>query len=103
MLIRLKSKSKRKFGITKQIFIFDENIAGMKLIFDSAAFSKQVKQKRVIDEDLDMRSLAKKIKISAATISRCENGYMPDLDAYAKLCYWIGKSMNDFIKFKNGR
>lgn len=75
----------------------------MKLIFDGAAFSKQVKQKRVIDEDLDMRSLGKKLGISAATISRCENGWMPDIDAYARLCHWIGRPMNDFVKIKNGR
>jgi hypothetical protein len=75
----------------------------MKLIFDGESFSKQVKQKRVIDEDLDMRSLAKKIKVSAATISRCENGHMPDIKAYARLCFWIGRQMNDFIVIKNGR
>ena len=75
----------------------------MKLKFDSDSFSRSVKQKRLIDENLDMRSLAKKIKVSAATISRCERGSMPDLDAYAKLCFWIGRPMNDFITFKNGR
>lgn len=75
----------------------------MKLIFDGDSFSKQVKQKRVIDEDLDMRTLGKRLGISAATISRCENGNMPDIAAYARLCHWIGKPMNDFIRIKNGR
>lgn len=75
----------------------------MKLIFDGDSFSKQVKKKRVIDEDLDMRTLGKRLGISAATISRCENGWMPDIDAYARLCYWIGRPMNDFVKIKNGR
>lgn len=85
----------------KQIFTFDEIISLMKLIFDGTRFSRMVKQKRLIDEDTDMRTLAKKLDISAATISRCENGCMPDIKAYSILCHWIGRPMNDFIKVKS--
>lgn len=72
----------------------------MQAIFDSKQFSKTLKQKRLIDEDVDMRTLAEKLNISPSTISRCENGFKPDLDAYAKLCHWLGKPMQTFIKIK---
>lgn len=70
----------------------------MKVIWDGEQFSKQLKQKRLIDEDTDMRSLAARIDVSAATISRCENGKMPDLDSYTKLCYYIGQPLDAFVK-----
>jgi transcriptional regulator with XRE-family HTH domain len=70
----------------------------MKVIWNGEQFSKQLKQKRLIDEDTDMRSLAARIDVSAATISRCENGKMPDLVSYTKLCYYIGQPLDYFIK-----
>jgi transcriptional regulator with XRE-family HTH domain len=72
----------------------------MKVIWNGEQFSKQLKQKRLIDEDTDMRSLAIRINVSAATISRCENGKMPDLDAYAKLCCYLGQPLDMFIKIE---
>lgn len=72
----------------------------MKVIWDGESFLKELKQKRLIEDNTDMRSLSEKISVSAATISRCENGKMPDLDSYAKLCKYIGRPMDMFIKIK---
>lgn len=69
----------------------------MDVIWDGEQFSKQLKQKRLIDENTDMRSLAARIEVSAATISRCENGEMPDLKSYAKLCFYLNKPLDMFI------
>ena len=36
-----------------------------------------------------IRITAKEIGISASTLSRIENGRIPDLDTFAKLCKWL--------------
>lgn len=36
-----------------------------------------------------VREVAKEIDISAATLSRVERGYMPDLDTFGKICRWM--------------
>jgi len=72
----------------------------MDVIWNGKQFSKQLKQKRLIDDDIDMRTLADRIDVSAATISRCENGEMPDLKSYAKLCHYIEKPLDMFVKVK---
>jgi len=92
-------KVERIFDLMKQILIFGK-IFHMELVFNSKQFSKQIKQKRLIDEDIDLRTLAARISVSASTLSRCENGDRPDLDAYAKICYWLEKPLDMFIKIK---
>lgn len=72
----------------------------MKLAFDKEKFAKSLRQKRLIDEDVDLRVLAKKLKISASTLSRCENGRIPELMNYAKLCQWLNVPLQEFIKSK---
>lgn len=70
----------------------------MNIVFDSDNFSKCLRQKRIIEDNIDLRSLADKIGTSSSTICRCENGWMPEIDTYAKLCFWLGRSMEDFLK-----
>lgn len=69
----------------------------MKITFNSDSFSKALKTKRVIEEDITVRVLGKKLKISPSTLSRCENQGIPDLITYAKICKWLGVEMNKFI------
>jgi hypothetical protein len=76
------------------------NLIHMKIAFDHESFSKALKTKRVITEDLTIRALAKKLKVSPATLSRCENQGTPDLITYAKVCRWLGVEMNKFITTK---
>ena len=37
-----------------------------------------------------IRAAAKEIGISSSTLSRVENGHLPDLENYRKICVWLG-------------
>lgn len=71
------------------------------MIYDSALFSKAIKLKRLFELKIPFRKAATIIGISSSTLHRIENGQIPDLLTYAKLCKWLKKDMNTFIK--NGR
>lgn len=75
----------------------------MNITWNGDQFSKMVKQKRLIEDNIDMRTLSKEIDVSPATISRCENGKMPDLSSYAKLCYYIGAPMDSFFSLEKSK
>lgn len=75
----------------------------MKFEFKHMEFSKAIKQKRIIEDDINMRPLAKKLGISAATISRCENSVAmspPDLKTFVKVCKWLNRPVTDFYSIK---
>ena len=44
-----------------------------------------------------VRQAAREIGISAATLSRIENGRQPDLDTFSKLCRWLDMSPSEFL------
>ena len=44
-----------------------------------------------------VRAAAKEIGVSAATLSRVENGKQPDLATFEKLCRWLGVSPSEFL------
>ncbi|MDA4848619.1 helix-turn-helix domain-containing protein [Hoeflea poritis] len=46
---------------------------------------------------LGIRAAAKEIGISPATLSRIENGNVPDLATFAAICQWLGKDPNQFL------
>lgn len=46
----------------------------------------KIKEKRGV---AGLRETAKEIGISLATLSRIENGKVPDLDTFGKLCKWL--------------
>lgn len=46
---------------------------------------------------LGVRAAAKEIYISPATLSRVENGNVPDLATFAKICKWLGEDPNRFL------
>lgn len=70
------------------------------LTFDAVRFSKDIKTKRTIEMDIDMRKLSAEINVSHATISRVENKRMPDLLTFATLCAWLKKPMETYLKTK---
>lgn len=70
----------------------------MKLRLDSDGFRKDIRTKRLMEMEEGLRDAAKKIEISPATLSRCENGKIPDLLTYAKLCRWLKISLDKHIK-----
>jgi transcriptional regulator with XRE-family HTH domain len=44
-----------------------------------------------------VRAAAAEADISAATYSRVENGHMPDLSTFAKLCKWLQRDPREFL------
>lgn len=44
-----------------------------------------------------VRAAAAEADVSTATFSRVENGHMPDLETFAKLCTWLGRDPREFL------
>jgi transcriptional regulator with XRE-family HTH domain len=44
-----------------------------------------------------VRATAADVGISAATLSRVENGNMPDLETFAKICRWLDRDPREFL------
>jgi transcriptional regulator with XRE-family HTH domain len=44
-----------------------------------------------------VRAAALEASVSPATFSRVENGHMPDLETFAKLCKWLDKDPREFL------
>lgn len=44
-----------------------------------------------------VRAVALDANVSSATFSRVENGHMPDLETFAKLCKWLGRDPREFL------
>lgn len=47
--------------------------------------------------NMGIRSAAAEIGISPATLSRIENGRIPDLDTLKKVCRWIGEDPGTYL------
>lgn len=69
------------------------------VFYDSESLKKDLRLKRIIEMELSMDVCAKRIGISKATLSRVENGNMPDLLTYFKIVKWLGNDGNEYIKF----
>lgn len=46
-----------------------------------------------------VRATAADIGTSPATLSRVENGHMPDLETFAKMCRWLERDPSEFLGF----
>lgn len=47
--------------------------------------------------DTGLRATAEEIgNVSAATLSRVEQGNVPDVDTFLRLCKWLGREPSDF-------
>jgi transcriptional regulator with XRE-family HTH domain len=57
-------------------------------------FAKLLKSKR---GQRGVRAAALDANVSASTFSRVENGHLPDLETFAKLCRWINRDPKDFL------
>lgn len=73
----------------------------MRYYFDTKGFSTRIKTKRVIEMNVDLRTLSKKTKVSPATMSRLENGKMPEMETFLKMCHWLDALPREFIVSKN--
>lgn len=49
--------------------------------------------------EMGLREAAQEIgEISASTLSRIENGKLPDMDVFLRLCDWMGLQPDTFLK-----
>jgi len=49
--------------------------------------------------DRGLRAIAEEIEgVSASTLSRIEQGNLPDLPTFIRICSWLGASPDDFIE-----
>jgi transcriptional regulator with XRE-family HTH domain len=49
---------------------------------------------------MGIREAAKQAKVSPATLSRVENGKVPDLETFSKICQWLGEDPAEFLGIK---
>ncbi len=68
------------------------------MVFKKNEFSKAIRAKRVDELDIGLRIASEQIGINYTTLSRLENGQMPDLLTYQKVCEWLGANMHIFFK-----
>ncbi len=48
----------------------------------------------------DIRATAAAIGISPATLSRIENGHLPDLETFRRICDWLGANPAEVLGFQ---
>jgi transcriptional regulator with XRE-family HTH domain len=64
-------------------------------ILDSELLANMLKAKR---GTIGLRETAKQIgNVSAPTLSRVEQGKIPDVDTFIQICKWLGVSTDTFI------
>jgi transcriptional regulator with XRE-family HTH domain len=66
---------------------------------DIDAMAERIQQRRA---GRGIRETAKEVGISPATLSRVENGKVPDLDTFSKICAWLGDDPAVFLGLKSG-
>lgn len=62
---------------------------------DTGKLSNMIKTKR---GDKGLREVSKEIGVSAPTLSRIEQGKVPDVETFIKLCEWLEVSADTFTK-----
>ncbi len=55
-----------------------------------------VRERRGVNK---LRETAKEIDIGVATLMRVENGRIPDLETFGKICKWLGEEPGSFLGF----
>lgn len=65
---------------------------------DIDALAERIQQRRA---GRGIRETAKEVGISPATLSRVENGKVPDLDTFSKICAWLGDDPAVFLGLKS--
>lgn len=66
--------------------------------FDSSAFKKAIKEKRILESEITMDVCSKRIGIASPTLSRLENGSTPDINTFVKVINWLGHNADKYIK-----
>ena len=90
----------RRLSLQRNICTFAETLLTINLklftmstSLDTQRFSEMIKSKRA---SKGLRVLASEIGVSASTLSRIEQGNLPDIDTYLRLCDWLEVSTDYF-------
>jgi len=65
-------------------------------MLDGDRFFRAVDRRRA-DEGLSWRELARRMELSASTLSRLARGRTPDLDTFLRLVAWLGEPAETFV------
>jgi len=79
----------------ENICFFGETNQNYMSKIDTGKLSSMIKSKR---GNKGMRDVSKEIGVSAPTLSRIEQGKVPDVDTFIKLCEWLGVTADTFTK-----
>lgn len=60
------------------------------------ALGRMIREKR---GEMGVRAAAREIGISPATLSRVENGHLPDIHNFQLICRWLGIDPNHILGF----
>lgn len=86
-------ETKQKTNETKKSFHKFNSLIMRAL--DTKKFSEMIRAKR---GNNGLRAIAQEIgNVSAPTLSRIEQGNLPDLDTYFRVCEWLGVSTDFFV------
>ena len=67
----------------------------MPTLLNTEKLASMIKSKR---EDRGLRAVAQEIGgVSASTLSRIEQGNVPDVETFLKICSWLDTSTDEFI------
>lgn len=64
------------------------------MAFNPTAFGRRIAEHR---GSQGVRSAAKEIGTSHSTLSRIENGHVPDLELFEQLCKWLGVAPGEIL------
>jgi transcriptional regulator with XRE-family HTH domain len=71
---------------------------GLQMVqIDLKAFAKAIKFKRETQVEWSIQKVADKMQIGKTTLFRMECAKMPELNNYAKACYWLAVPMESFF------
>lgn len=66
--------------------------------FKKELFRKDIKQKRLVDDEKSLDIACKEIGISKSTLSRAEKGKDVTIDSFVRLISWMGVSPYKYIQ-----
>ena len=67
------------------------------IVYDKEALKRDLRYKRIIELELSMDNCSNLIGVSKPTLSRLENGGMPDLMTFFKIIKWLNRDVREYI------
>lgn len=82
-------------SVVKRIVLLEKRTSMESLAIDELAQRIQVHR-----AGKGIREAAKEVGVSPATLSRVENGKVPDLETFGKICQWLGDDPSIYLGLK---